>query len=150
MKKPTLRIEEQRPGNIQRDRPYHWVCDDRRWAFQNPIFRRGCCQEGSKRIACELPNAESRSLGRFGEGPNTDKISLSTLMGQMGQLGHPDWEQTGHCPFHWRLPSSLEGEQTAVALPQDPRTATTSTAATPRRWPPPACCSARLRICSAN
>src|SRR5258708_39194174 len=76
MKKPTLRIEEQRPGNIQRDRPYHWICDDRRWAFQNPIFRRECCQEGSKRIACELPNAESRSLRRFGEGPNTDKISL--------------------------------------------------------------------------
>src|SRR5258708_13662948 len=75
MKKPTLRIEEQRPGNIQRDRPYHWVCDDRRWQFQNPIFKRGCCQEGSKRIACELPNAESRSLRRFGEGPNTDKIS---------------------------------------------------------------------------
>jgi hypothetical protein len=40
---------------------------------------------------------------------------LNTLMGQMGQLGHPDWEQTGHCPFHSRLPSSLEGEQTAVA-----------------------------------
>src|SRR5258705_1127242 len=49
--------------------------DDRRWALQTPIFKRGCCQEGSKRIACELPNAESRSLRRFGEGPNTDKIS---------------------------------------------------------------------------
>src|SRR5258708_25481955 len=86
MKKPTLRIEEQRPGNIQRDRPYHWICDDRRWAFQNPIFRRGCCQEGSKRIACELPNAESRSLRRFGEGPNTDKISSllnSTVHGRI-------------------------------------------------------------------
>jgi hypothetical protein len=77
MKKPTLRIEEQRPGNIQRADivptiGYAMIVDGH---FKTQSFRRGCCQEGSKRIACELPNAESRSLRRFGEGPNTDKIS---------------------------------------------------------------------------
>src|SRR3981081_258 len=55
-------------------RPAQRIRDDRRWTFQNPIFRRGGYQTGSKRIACELPNAESRSLRRFREGPNTDKI----------------------------------------------------------------------------
>src|SRR5258708_14454738 len=138
MKKPTLRIEEQRPGNIQRDRPYHWVCDDRRWAFQNPIFRRGCCQEGSKRIACELPNVESRSLRRFGEGPNTDKISLNKQMGQMGQLGHPDWDKRVIVRFIRGCLPAWRGSRRQWRPERTKERQTTSTAATPRRWPPPA------------
>ncbi len=42
-------------------------------------------------------------------------------MGQMGQLGHPDWEQTGHCPFHSRLPSSLEGGADGSGAPKGPK-----------------------------
>jgi hypothetical protein len=75
MKKPTLRIEEQRPRNIQRadivpTNGYAMIVDGH---FKTQFSDEGAAKKAAG-IACELPNAESRSLRRFGEGPNTDKI----------------------------------------------------------------------------
>jgi hypothetical protein len=43
--------------------------------FKTQFSDEGAAKKAAKEFACELPNAESRSLRRFGEGPNTDKIS---------------------------------------------------------------------------
>ena|SRR5258708_14600323 len=82
MKKPTLRIEEQQPRNIQRADivptiGYAMVVDGH---FKTQFSDESAAKKGSRRIAVQLSNAANRDLRRYGKDPNVDeKVTGSRL-----------------------------------------------------------------------
>jgi arylsulfatase len=100
------------------------------------------------------------ATGQFGKNHLGDKNEfLPTVHGFdefFGYLYHLDaMEDPAHPAYPQELlntvgPRGCTAVQPAAALPKEQGTATTSTAATPRRWPLPAGGYARLLICSAT
>jgi hypothetical protein len=74
VKKPTLRIEEQQPRNIQRadiapSSGYAIVVDGH---FKTQFSEESAVKKAGQRIALELSNAANRDLQRYGKDSNID------------------------------------------------------------------------------